>query len=162
MELKIKWFNELTAREVYEIARSRTEVFLLEQEIICQDLDGIDYDSLHCFLEEDGRVVAYLRAFLAEDGTARIGRVLTLTHGQGLGRRLMTDAIPVIENTWQGKRILLHAQTYAQGFYERFGFVTTSPEFIEDGIPHVEMVRESEGDGEWTEKNIDTDGATAF
>ena len=58
MELKIKFFDELTTRELYEIARARTEIFLMEQRIVCQDLDRVDYDSLHCFLEEDGKLLA--------------------------------------------------------------------------------------------------------
>ncbi len=139
MEFKAKWFDELSNRELYEIARSRNEIFLLEQGIVCQDLDGIDYDSLHCFLEDDGRVVGYLRAFIIESGKVKIGRVLTLTHGVGLGARLMTESLAVIGRIWQGKEIVVHAQTQARGYYERFGFAVASSEFIEDGIPHIKM-----------------------
>ncbi len=140
LELKAKWFHELTAGELYEIVRSRTEIFLLEQRIICQDFDGIDYDSLHCFFENDGRVVAYLRAYSADDGSVKIGRVLSLTHGIGLGTRLMTESLPVIKEGFANKEITLHAQMHAKGFYERLGFVATSEEFLEEGIPHVAMV----------------------
>lgn len=139
MELKIKRFDELTAREVYEIARARTEVFLLEQRIICQDLDGVDYQSLHCFFEQDGRVAAYLRAYRAEDGTVRIGRVLSIPHGIGLGTRLMKEALPKIRALLNGDVITLHSQKHAQGFYERLGFSVTSEEFLEEGVPHVAM-----------------------
>ena len=139
MELKIKWFHELSTRELYEIARSRTEIFLLEQKIICQDFDCVDYDSLHCFLEEDGRVVAYLRAYYDDIGRVKIGRVLSLTHGIGLGTKLMKESIPIIQKSWLGADILLHAQKQAQGFYEKLGFAVSSPEFFEEGILHVEM-----------------------
>ena len=138
MELKIKFFDELTTRELYEIARARTEIFLMEQRIVCQDLDRVDYDSLHCFLEEDGELLAYLRAYHTEDAV-QIGRVLSLTHGVGHGARLMKEALPEIKKRWRGERIVLHAQTHAQGFYERFGFTVTSPEFLEEGVPHVTM-----------------------
>ena len=139
MELKIKDFDSLSTRELYEIARARTEIFLLEQRIICQDFDRVDYDSLHCFFESDGRVVAYLRAYQADDGSVKIGRVLSITHGIGLGTRLMTESLPVIKEAFANKEITLHAQMHAKGFYERLGFVATSEEFLEEGIPHVSM-----------------------
>ncbi len=139
MELKIKFFDELTTRELYEILRARTEIFLMEQRIVCRDADGVDYDSLHCFLEEDGKVAAYLRAFCTEDGVAQIGRVLSIPHGIGLGRRLMNAAIPEIKSRLGCEVITLHAQTHAQGFYEKLGFAVTSPDFLEEGVPHVTM-----------------------
>lgn len=139
MELKIKWFDELTTRELYEIVRARTEVFLLEQRIICQDFDGVDYDSLHCFLEEDGRIAAYLRAYAAEGNAVKIGRVLSIPHGVGLGTRLMREAVPEIKRRMGGRTVTLHAQKHAQSFYERLGFAVTSAEFLEEGIPHVTM-----------------------
>ena len=138
MELKIKLFNELTTRELYEIARARTEIFLMEQRIVCQDLDRVDYDALHCFLEQDGKLLAYLRAYHTENGV-KIGRVLSITHGVGHGAHLMEKSLPEIKKRLRGKRILLHAQAHAQGFYEKFGFAVTSPEFLEEGVPHVTM-----------------------
>ncbi len=136
--MKAKLFEELTTRELYEIVRSRTEIFLLEQKIICQDFDGVDYEALHCFLEEKGRVVAYLRAYRAEGGV-KIGRVLSLTHGEGLGRKLMEEAIPAIGEKFSCSKILVHAQKHAQGFYEKLGFAVTSPDYLEEGILHVTM-----------------------
>lgn len=140
MRLKAKWFHELTTCELYEIARSRTEIFLLEQGIVCQDLDGVDYDSLHCFFENDGRVVAYLRAYISDNGDVKIGRVLSLTHRIGLGTRLMRESLSVIADRWPGRRITLHAQIQARGFYERLGFTAVSPEFFEEGVPHITMM----------------------
>ena len=138
MELKIKPFDELTTRELYEIARARTQIFLMEQRIVCQDLDRVDYDALHCFLEEDGKLLAYLRAYHTENGV-KIGRVLSLTHGVGHGTHLMERSLPEIKKRMHDERILLHAQAHAKGFYEKFGFAVTSPEFLEEGVPHVVM-----------------------
>ena len=78
MKLQVKFFEELTTRELYEIVRSRTEIFLLEQHIICQDFDGVDYDALHCFLEENGKILAYLRAYPAGEGAAKVFRIQCL------------------------------------------------------------------------------------
>lgn len=138
MEIKAKFFEELTTKELYEIVRSRTEIFLLEQKIICQDFDGVDYEALHCFLEEKGRVVAYLRAYRTA-GAVKIGRVLSLTHGAGLGRKLMEEAIPMIQKKFACNKLVIHSQKQAQGFYEKLGFVVTSPDYLEEGIPHVTM-----------------------
>ena len=140
MQLAIKTFEELTNYELYEIVRVRTEIFLLEQNIVCQDFDGVDYHSLHCFLHEGGQVFAYLRAYRAENGEVKIGRVLSREHGKGLGKALMQDAIPVILRRFQTQTIALHAQTQARGFYEKLGFTACSDIFLEEGIPHVAMV----------------------
>ncbi len=142
-ELKVKTFDELTNRQLYEIVRARTEIFLLEQKIICQDFDRIDYDSLHCFLEKDGEILAYLRAYRGEDGNVKIGRVLSLPHGIGLGAKLMRLSIPEIQKRMPCQAITLHAQTHAQGFYEKFGFTAVSSVFQEENIPHVAMMREN-------------------
>jgi len=140
--LTVKFFDELTTYELYEIVRARTEIFLLEQKIICQDFDGVDYDALHCFLECEGKIMAYLRAYHVNDGTVKIGRVLTTVHGIGLGKRLMNEAISQIKSRMSCKTITLHAQKHAQGFYEKLGFKVTSPDFLEEGILHVAMMLE--------------------
>lgn len=137
---KSKTFSELTAKELYEIVRARQEVFLMEQRIICRDFDGVDYDSLHCFLEEDDRVVSYLRAYVDEkNGEIHIGRVLTVRRGVGFGRRLMELSFPEIFSVFGKKKITIHSQKNAVGFYEKLGFYVTSEEFLEEGIPHVTM-----------------------
>lgn len=140
MNFIAKTFDELSAREVYEICRSRTDVFVVEQEIICPEIDGLDYDCLHCFLWSEGRVVAYLRAFYYKE-YIKIGRVLTTTHGKGLGRELMEKSLEVIPKKLGQRDYILHAQTYAEGYYKKFGFETCSDVFMEDGIPHVKMIR---------------------
>lgn len=138
MEFRGKLFNELSGGEVYEIVRARQEIFLMEQNIICRDFDGVDYDALHCFLWEGDKVVAYMRAFMSE-GEIRLGRFLTLRHGEGLGRRLMEESLPVVKERFNSDKISFHAQKHAEGFYQKLGFVTVSDVFLEEGIEHVEM-----------------------
>jgi len=142
MNLVTKYFNELTTTELYEILKSRAEIFVVEQNCIYQDMDDIDYHSLHIYYESNKKVTAYLRAFTKDsvNNTVQIGRVLTLTHGTGLGGRLLKEGISIIKKKMNPSSIYIEAQCYAIGFYEREGFVVTSEEFLEDGIPHVEMV----------------------
>lgn len=136
-----KEFNELTNRELYEILKSRSEIFVMEQNINYQDMDNIDYNSLHCFIVENDRVVAYLRAFYQENNkeVVRIGRVLTLQHGNGVGKKLMELSLAAIIEKMNCKKICMHAQKHAIGFYEKFGFQVTSNEFLEEGVIHVKM-----------------------
>jgi ElaA protein len=134
-----KFFDELTARELYEIVRARQEIFLMEQNIVCRDFDGVDYDALHCFLWQDGKVLAYLRAYRGNDGEVHIGRVLTIPHGEGLGRSLMEFAMPRIVQHFGCERLTLHSQCHAEGFYKKLGFVRMGDVFLEEGIEHVKM-----------------------
>ncbi len=144
MNLVAKRFNELNAKELYEILKARAEVFIMEQSILYQDMDNVDYESLHCFFLEDEKVIAYLRAFNKKDSSdvVRIGRVLTINHGRGIGKELMNKSLPVIKEKMNCKKISMDAQTHAIGFYEKFGFKVVSDEFLEEGIMHVVMERE--------------------
>ena len=144
MQFVAKNFDELTTAELYEILRSRCEVFLLEQHIVCQDMDGIDYKSRHYFFWENGRVVACLRAYFTdeENRTVKIGRVLTIRHGCGAGRELVSLAFDDIRMTMGGRKITVSAQKQAVGFYEKMGFKPTSGEFLEEGVVHVDMALE--------------------
>lgn len=141
MEFVGKFFEELTATEVYEILKSRSEIFMLEQNIRCLDMDDMDYQSRHCFLEDKGRVVAYLRAFYTDERkcTVKIGRVLTLCHGKGIGRSLMEKAIHDLQRSMRCKKLCVDSQKHAVGYYEKFGFIPVSGEFLEEGIPHIAM-----------------------
>ena len=141
MDLIAKNFDELSSTEVYEILKARSEIFVVEQKILYQDMDDVDYKSLHCFFAQNGKVVAYLRAFpLDENGdVVRIGRVLTLQHGNGTGRELLEKGLAAIKNRMNPEKIEVHAQKHAEGFYEKFGFKATSGDFSEAGIVHVPM-----------------------
>ena len=134
MNFVVKTFEELTNKELYEILKARCAIFAVEQNIICQDMDGIDYRAMHCFFEEEGRIEAYLRAFYIGEDTVKIGRVLTAVHGKGLGRRLMDLSLKAIKEKMPCKKIHVSAQTYASGFYEKSGFKVTSVDYMEDGI----------------------------
>lgn len=141
MELITKEFQELTTIELYEILKARAEIFIMEQQINYQDMDDIDYHSVHCFFEEGSKVIAYLRAFYVDDQRkiVKVGRVLTLNHGNGIGKKLLEDSILAIQEKMECEKIYIHAQKHAIGFYEKFGFVVTSDEFLEEGVTHVSM-----------------------
>lgn len=139
MELTIKTFQELTTKELYEILKVRGTIFVVEQNCAYQDIDGLDETSLHLFYEDGGQVQAYLRAFEKEPGVVQMGRVLTLRHGEGLGGRLLHEGILVIKEQFHPRKIVIEAQCYATGYYEKAGFQRCSEEFLEDGIPHVRM-----------------------
>ena len=141
MQLVSKFFNELTTRELYELLKARAEIFVVEQNCVYQDLDDQDYNGLHVYYEEDGKVLAYLRAFpkSESDGVVQMGRFLTVTHGIGLGGKLLDEGLQQIIDKMHPKEIFIHAQCYATGFYEKAGFKICSEEFLEDDIPHVGM-----------------------
>ena len=139
MEFFAKPFPELSNTELYEILKSRYEIFTIEQKIIYQDMDDIDKTALHCFLAEDGLVVGYLRSYKNKEGKVKIGRVLSLTHKKGIGSRLMRESLPVIKKHFNTDTVSLNSQSHAEGFYKRFGFNTVSEEFLEAGVPHVKM-----------------------
>jgi ElaA protein len=139
LELHIKSFNELTNAELYEILRAREEIFSMELGMHCRDLDGVDLRATHYFLTEDGRLLAYLRAFADDMDPSRviIGRVLTLTHGKGHGRELLSKSLPALKAKHACKAIVAHAQVQAAPFYEKLGFGIVSKEYMEENVPHV-------------------------
>ncbi|SDA27780.1 ElaA protein [Ruminococcus sp. YE71] len=140
MTIKVRYFDELTLRELYEILRARSEVFVVEQECVCQDMDRKDYDSLHVFAEEDdGSVGGCLRLFQRDEDTVQLGRVVTVEHGKGLGGLLLHEGVRQARKHFTAKKIYLEAQCYAIGYYRKAGFEVCSGEFILDGIPHVSM-----------------------
>ncbi len=141
MQVSFKYFEELSSKELYEILKARAEIFVVEQNCVYQDLDDIDYRSLHIYYGSEGGVTAYLRAFVKneETRTVQVERVLTMEHGKGLGGKLMKEGIELIKKMMKAQKIFIEAQCYATGFYERFGFRICSDEFLEDGIPHVQM-----------------------
>lgn len=139
MNWTIKTFDELTGKEIYEILKSRAEIFVKEQKISYVDEDDVDYRSWHVFGMENGRVAAYLRAFKDGENTLKIGRVLTLVHGKGTGSQLMKYAISELKSKTNCKKFIMDAQSHAISFYKRLGFIITSEEYLEEGIPHVDM-----------------------
>lgn len=137
MKFVVKNFSQLTTKELYEILKVRSQVFMLEQEIRCLDMDGVDLDSRHYYLEEDGKILAYLRAYYIDDSTVKIGRVLTIKRGVGLGADIMRRAISDIRQNMPCRKIHIDAQKHAVGFYEKLGFAPVSGEFLEEGVVHI-------------------------
>lgn len=141
MRFIAKNFSELSLAELYEILKARSQIFILEQNMHCQDMDGIDFRARHFFIEENGNVLAYLRAFYTDDSknVVKIGRVLSITHGIGLGADIMRNALADIKKNMKCQKICLNSQKDAIGFYEKLGFKTVSDEFLEEGVIHVKM-----------------------
>lgn len=142
MELVVKEFSSLTLEELYKIIRAREEIFIVEQNCVYLDVDGIDQQATHVFLEEDGELLAYCRLYWEEsrESSVKVGRVIAPRRSCGFGLKILQAGISVAVERYDPKELYLHAQEYAIGFYEKAGFSVVSPTFLEDGIPHVEMV----------------------
>lgn len=146
MEIIVKKFHELTVYELYEILRLRSEIFVVEQTCVYQDLDNKDIhpDVYHMWLVEDEKIKAYIRVL--ERGISfeevSIGRVITTERGKGYGRILLEAGIALAKEKMNADKIKIEAQLYAQGFYEKVGFQRISDEFLEDGILHIHMMLE--------------------
>ncbi|WP_316786021.1 GNAT family N-acetyltransferase [Pedobacter frigiditerrae] len=141
-----KSFDELTTNELYAILQLRSEVFVVEQNCVYQDIDGKDKKSFHLMAWQGDELVAYTR--LVAPGVsfpeASIGRVISSPkyRGLGIGITLLEKSITHILETYATNKIRIGAQLYLKKFYEGFGFVAKGEEFLEDGIPHIEMVLE--------------------
>lgn len=144
MNWKIKKFEELELKEMYKILALRNEIFIVEQECPYQDCDGKDEKSYHLFAEENGEIVAYSR--IIEKGVSydeiSIGRVTVKKsyRGKGISREMISKAIEFIEKDLNETNIKIQAQAYLLNFYKSFGFKEVSQEYLEDNIPHIDMV----------------------
>ncbi|HEY9107546.1 MAG TPA: GNAT family N-acetyltransferase [Roseateles sp.] len=137
-------FDELTVRQLHDLLKLRSEVFVVEQNCVFLDIDGLDPKTWHLLgTGDDGRLLAYTR--LIPPGVkapdALIGRVVTspAVRGGGTGRALMAESVAQCERLWPGRAITLHAQAHLERFYGSFGFMQSGEPYIEDGIPHLEM-----------------------
>ena len=143
MYFVIKHFKELSINELYEIVKSRFEVFVSEQKIVEQDFDDVDKESYHLFAIKDKRVIAYCRVITLskEYNTPSIGRVLVLKEyrRKKLAFNIMTEAISFIKHNLKKEEVTLSAQEYIVDFYKSLGFVEASNKYIEAGIPHIKM-----------------------
>ena len=146
MELIVKAYGELTRDELFEILKLRNAVFIVEQECPYQDIDETDREAYHIFLRDEEGIEAYLRVFRSEKcpQEARIGRVIAVKRRCGLGSRILKEGIRLAQEKYHAAEVGLEAQVYARGLYEKQGFVQASEEFLEDGIPHIEMKRKLE------------------
>jgi ElaA protein len=148
--MKINWeitrFEDLTPERLYRIMQLRAEVFIVEQNCPYLDPDGKDHRCFHVMgFNSQKEMIAYCR-ILPEDvsySEASIGRVLTSEKGRGTGtgKQLMKRALDEIELLFGEVPVRIGAQLYLKKFYENFGFEVISDEYMEDGIPHIEMLR---------------------
>lgn len=145
MDFCIKTFEELTLSELYEILRLRGEVFVVEQDCVYQDVDNKDSKALHVTGTKNGQIIAYARLFKAGDyfDQASIGRVVVKQSERmyGYGHILMKEAIQGIEKFYNTREIKISAQYYLEKFYASHGFVSVGETYLEDGIPHIAMIR---------------------
>lgn len=142
----IKSFDQLTTKELYDILRLRSEVFVVEQDCIYQDLDYKDQKAMHLFYVSDDKVIAYTRLF--KPGIyfeeASIGRIVVDAdfRKNGFGHTLMKDSIAAIQQLFHTSKITISAQTYLQKFYKSHGFEQMGQGYLEDGIPHIKMLKQ--------------------
>lgn len=140
----VKNFQGLTVSELYDVLQARNEVFVVEQKCIYQDADDYDQKSLHVIVYQDDKLAAYCRVLPAglKYKEWSIGRVLTMpqARGKGVGHVLIKAAIAAIQSNG-GKDIRISAQSYLKRLYEGYGFVAVGNEYLEDDIPHIEMLK---------------------
>lgn len=139
MNTIIKPFDKLTTEELFYIYKLRVDVFVVEQQCPYHEVDDIDLISHHIYLQNDNSLIlAYCRLYKQND-TFHIGRVIASERRKGYGTQIMKTAIKYAINNLHADSIIIEAQTYAQKFYEKLGFVPTSEPFLEYGIPHIQM-----------------------
>lgn len=145
METRLRTFYELSAEELYDLLRLRAAVFVVEQQCIYLDPDGKDSKALHLLGYEGEELAAYTRLFAPGDyfREASIGRVAVSQEfrGRGLGREIMQASLEAVEDRFGQVPICLSAQSYLRRFYEELGFRIEGDEYLEDGIPHILMLK---------------------
>ena len=146
MKFIVKIFNELTIHELYGILQLRSEVFVVEQDCVYQDLDFKDQKSLHVFGYKNDKIIAYTRIFKPGDyfDNASIGRVIIAKSERkfGFGHELIRASIDVIKTELKVDKITISAQLYLKKFYETHHFFQIGEGYLEDGIPHIRMDRD--------------------
>jgi ElaA protein len=146
IEWKIKAFEALSVNELYDILQLRSRIFVVEQNCVYLDIDGKDKVALHLFGVYEGKIVAHARLFKSgiSFDNASIGRVTVDPdyRDRKWGYELMKEAIAGILEHYDESKITIGGQLYLKKFYESLGFVQTSEMYLEDDIPHIEMVKE--------------------
>lgn len=156
--IELRWharrFRELNVDELYAMLRLRAEVFVVEQQCAYLDLDGKDAhpEAIHLLgVAGDETLAAYVRILPAGLTYPQVsfGRVLTAPGYRGLrlGDRMLREALSVIDRAWPGADIQIGAQSHLQHFYGRHGFDVSSEPYVEDGIPHIDMLRRGRSGG---------------
>lgn len=145
MDIKVKTFQELTTQELYDILRLRSEVFVVEQDCVYQDIDGKDQKALHIIGYQNHKIIAYTRAFKPGDyfEYASIGRVVVSENERAYkyGYDIMNATIEAVKHQFGVTTIKISAQTYLKRFYNNLQFFEVGEVYLEDGIPHIGMIR---------------------
>jgi len=146
MKIEIKTFQELELQELYEVLQLRSEIFVVEQDCVYQDMDHKDQLAFHIMGYKEGKIVAYTRIFKPGDyfKEASIGRVLVRKSERqyGYGLEIMKASINTIHKKFGPTAIYISAQKYLTKFYISLGFKVVGEAYLEDGIPHVGMIRD--------------------
>jgi ElaA protein len=144
MELFIKNFKELTLDELYDILQLRVNIFVVEQECPYPECDGYDKIATHLFFTDNSKIIAYTRILPPSSRYKEpsIGRVIVDSEqrGTGLGYKIMNESIGYIKKEYQSNNIKIQAQVYLEKFYCSLGFKKISEEYLEDDIPHIDMI----------------------
>ena len=144
MEFKIKSFKELTKEELYKILEARIGVFVIEQNCPYQECDNKDQKSFHLYAQDENEIKAYLRIIPAGISYSEpsVGRVLVNKNYRrsGIGAEMMKKAIEFVKDNFSEDKLRISAQEYILDFYRKLGFEVVSDRYLEDGIPHFEMI----------------------
>ena len=146
LNIEVKKFSDLTLTELYDILQLRSEVFVVEQDCVYQDIDGKDAEALHIIGYKNDKVVAYTRCF--KPGyyfeEAAIGRVVVKDSERkyGYGHEIMKASDRAIQDHFSTSNIKLSAQQYLIKFYQSHGYNTIGEGYLEDGIPHIAMLKD--------------------
>ncbi|WP_298550467.1 GNAT family N-acetyltransferase [uncultured Algibacter sp.] len=145
LEIKIKSFKKLTNYELYNLLQLRSEVFVVEQDCVYQDLDGKDENSFHVLGFKNKKIVAYTRIFKPGDyfKEASIGRVVVAKNERQhkYGFDIMDASDEAIKNHFNETTIKISAQVYLKKFYNSLGYNAIGEEYLEDNIPHIAMIK---------------------
>ncbi|MEH6536842.1 MAG: GNAT family N-acetyltransferase [Psychroserpens sp.] len=145
LEIKAKTFQEFSTQELYDVLQLRSEVFVVEQDCVYQDMDGKDQKALHIIGYKNNKVVAYTRVFKPGDyfEYASIGRVVVDQNERQhkYGYDIMNASIEAIKENFNVTIIKVSAQTYLKRFYNNLEFFEVGEGYLEDGIPHIGMIR---------------------
>lgn len=145
LNIVIKPFNKLSVEELYNILQLRSEIFVVEQNCVYQDMDDKDQKALHVLGKKNNKIIAYTRIFKSGDyfDIPSIGRVIVSKSERqyGYGYDIMNASINAIKQNFKESKIKLSAQCYLKKFYNNLGFIEVGEEYLEDDIPHICMIK---------------------
>lgn len=145
--MKIEWvkkkWSEISLEELYSVLRLRSEVFVVEQDCVYQDIDNKDQKAIHLLGYINKELIAYSRLFNEGDyfKETSFGRAIIKKEkrGQGYGDELVKESLKTIKNYYGNKKVKISAQAHLKTFYSKHAFIAKGKEYLEDGIPHVSM-----------------------